>query len=223
MLLRHFALLCCFLGIYRLSAQTFQPVGGPVHQQELALEQANECYLFFDNPGGDSLTLRWRKVEVSMPDDWDAALCDYGLCYSGIPGNGIMNPVTGATQPYLKLIVLPGTTEGAAWVWFRVWEDGNEANFVDVYFSLHTQGALSAGAVAAPEFSFYPNPATSALRLDNPAASAIVVRLIGPRGETLQEETLPPNTQSTWQLDAYPAGVYYLQTDRKTWPLLIQH
>ena len=223
MLLRYFTLIGFFLGIFKMSAQTFEPVGGPVHSQELALDQANECYLLFDNPGGDSLTLRWRKLELSMPDGWDADLCDYGLCYSGIPGNGIMNPVTGSTQPYLKLIVLPGAVEGAAWVWFRVWEDGNEDNFVDVYFNLHTQGALTAADPAAPGLSIYPNPVAQTLWLDNPSDQPLPVSLISASGEVFRNEILPANTRVAWPVDACPAGFYYVQTARKTVPLVIRY
>ncbi|MBL7803480.1 MAG: T9SS type A sorting domain-containing protein [Saprospiraceae bacterium] len=211
-----FVLLPCVL-----QGQSFEPTNGPLLQQEVAFEQANECYIIFNNLSGDSLTLRWRLLEVSMPDGWDADLCDYGLCYSGIPGNGIMNPVVGPTQPYLKLIVLPDVVPGAAWLWFRAWEDGNEDNFVDVYFSLHTPGTSAAGTAGEAAPRFYPNPATDLLTLENPAATAAFFQLIAPSGQLVLQQQVLPNSAEQVSLRHLRAGTYFLKTGQKTTPLLI--
>ncbi len=141
-------------------AQSFQPLPAPLLEKEVAFEQANECYIFFDNPSGDTLQLRWRRFDVSAPEDWVIDLCDYGLCYAGIPANGTMNPVYDTIQPYLKLIVQPGTTAGAAWLHFRVFEKDHESNYVDVFFSLHTPGTTSANEPEKLNFSVFPNPAS---------------------------------------------------------------
>ena len=204
------------------SAQTFVPVAGALLQQEVEFEQANECYMIFDNPSGSPLTLRWRSLEVSMPDGWDVDLCDYGLCYSGIPGNGIMNAVSGATQPYLKLIVQPGTVEGAAWFWFRVWEDGNETNFVDVYFSLHTPGTTGATAAAITPWRFFPNPARDRIVLDNLSTKAADIRLVESDGRVVLQKSLPPFTNETLYLPDLPPGTYFLQDGSQTKTLFIQ-
>ena len=95
-----------------------------------------------------------------MPDGWDIDLCDYGLCYVGIPAGGTMNPVSGSTQAYLKLIVQPDTIAGAGWLWFQVYEVGNNSNFVDVYFSLHTPGTSgTASPGQSAGLRIFPNPA----------------------------------------------------------------
>ena len=133
-----FSALCSAQGM----AQTFQAVPAPLLESEVAFNQANECIIHFDHPAGTPLQLRWRRLEMSLPNGWDADLCDYGLCYNGVPPNGTMNPITGATQAYLKLIVLPDNVPGVGWFWFRVYEMGNDSNFVDVYFSLHTPGTV---------------------------------------------------------------------------------
>ncbi len=108
----------CFLAFGTGFAQTFQPLSGPLLVREVAFEQATECTIFFENLSGSPLQLRWRSGEVSMPDGWDIDLCDYGLCYVGIPASGVMNPISGSTQAYLKLIVQPDTVAGAGWLWF---------------------------------------------------------------------------------------------------------
>ncbi len=206
-----------------LSAQTFVPVAGALLQQQVEFEQANECYMIFDNPSGNPLTLRWRSLEVSMPDGWDADLCDYGLCYSGIPGNGIMNPVSGATQPYLKLIVQPGTTDGAAWCWFRVWEDGNDDNFVDVYFSLHTPGTSGTTSADAAPWRFYPNPAKDRILLDNPSPEILDIILSDLAGQILLHRTVSPFSTETLNLNDFTPGTYIIRSGRRTEILIIRY
>ena len=92
MTLRILLLLCTCL-TNNLLAQTFSAAPDPLFQKEIQFNQANECYIYFDNPSGDSLRLRWRLVESNLPEAWDADLCDYGSCYIGIPPNGLMSTV----------------------------------------------------------------------------------------------------------------------------------
>lgn len=203
-------------------AQTFHPLPGPVLTQEVAFEQANECYIFFENPSGDTLQLRWRSLEVSLPQDWIADLCDYGLCYTGIPPNGTMNPVFDTIQPYLKLVVQPGTVAGSAWVWFRVFEKDNDDNFVDVYFSLFTPGTTTSSEPEMRLLRVFPNPASTFLFVENKGDEAATARLLNTKGTVVWEQTLPAMSQSRVDVQAQPAGLYFLQTANQTQKILIQ-
>lgn len=198
------------------SAQTFDPVPGALLQKEVAMELANECYIFFDNPGGDSLRLRWKRMENSSPADWIMDLCDFGLCYVGIPAGGLMNPATGNEQAYLKLIVQPGLTPGAAWLWFRVWEDGNPANFADVFFDLHTPGVTSSPEVFAKNIRVFPNPASGMLFLEHAEERSMPVWLTDATGRPVWTGEVAPGERRSIDLSPWPAGLYFLKTDRGT-------
>lgn len=210
-----FLLSLCFFVPKKGITQSFQPVPGPLLVSEVAFEQANECTIFFDNPSGNLLQLRWRSGEVSKPDGWDIDLCDYGLCYSGIPTGGSMNPIWGNTQAYLKLIVQPDTVAGAGWLWFRVLEVGNDSNYVDVYFSLHTPGTSSlpvpqAGAAA---LRIFPNPAHDALFLENvfdPKTAR--ARILSAEGTVRWEGEIPTGQTATVSTSDWPRGIYFVQT-----------
>lgn len=219
--------LLCIFGIAvwanTLPAQAFAPTPGPVLQQEIAFDQANECILLLENLSPAPLTLRWRRVEVNMPEDWSADLCDYGWCYNGIPGNGIMQPVGIDTMAYLKLIVQPGATAGSAWIWFRVWPDGDETHFADVYFSLHTPGTVGASSPEPLAVRIYPNPASETLFLENSGAEAAALRLFDAQGRLVRQATLPGASRDQWPAGELPAGRYWLTDGRRQIPLVIQH
>jgi hypothetical protein len=203
-------------------AQTFQPLPAPLLEKELEFEQANECYIFFDNPSGDTLQLRWRRFEVSAPEDWVIDLCDYGLCYAGIPANGTMNPVYDTIQPYLKLIVQPGTTAGTAWLWFRVFEKDNETNYVDVYFSLYTPGLTSASEPSKASLLIYPNPASDFLFIENEGDKTYLARLLNASGRLVWGQNIQPKGHVLVDVQMYLDGLYFLQFDQQVQKILIQ-
>ena len=200
--------------------QTFFPSPDPVLEQEVQPEQANECYIFFENASGDTLQLRWKAIETNFPEQWDIDLCDFGACYVGIPATGLMNPAVGAEQPYLKLIVQPGNTPGVAWLWFRVAEAGEPNHFADVFFSLHTPGVTAAGEAPLPLVRLFPNPASGPVWLKNLQDLTVQVRLLSVGGQYFWSGTLLPLQQHALDLSAWPAGTYYMLAAGKTYPVI---
>ena len=220
----HFKLLLQVLCLFSttLGAQSFHPTPAPLHTEEVAFNLANECYLHFQNPSGDSLLLRWRRLEVGMPEGWTVDLCDYGTCYIGIPPNGIMNIVYDTTQPYLKLVVQPGNHAGAAWFWFRVFELDNESNFQDVYFSLHTPGTTAIPeSPAQTPVRFYPNPVRDVLHIDHRQPFEAPARLLDMQGRPLWEGLLPANGTTAVPTQTLPKGVYCLQVGERGYKVVL--
>jgi hypothetical protein len=215
-------LLLCVCLVNQSFAQTFHSSPAPLLVQELQFEQANECYIYFDNPGGDSLRLRWKLIESNLPAEWDADLCDYGWCYIGIPSSGLMSTVYDTIQPYLKLIVQPGTNPGTTWIWFRAFEDGNQANFEDVFFSLHTAGALGTNTPDTAVLLTYPNPANETLYLQNASQHSTLARIFHANGQVRWQGEIPPQSVQTILVNNWPSGFYMLQNDSLRQPLLIQ-
>ncbi|MFN0015110.1 MAG: T9SS type A sorting domain-containing protein [Saprospiraceae bacterium] len=216
--MRYFQLVfSLFLVTHAVMAQTFSPVPGPLLEKAVALEMATECYIFFENPGGDSLRLRWKTIAKSHPTEWTLDLCDFGLCYVGIPASGLMNFATGAERPYLKLIAQPGSVPGSAWVGFRVWEDGNPTNTVEVFFSLYTPGFTSAPEISTPApLRVYPNPTTNLFFWENTLDRPVFARLTDATGRTLWAGAAAANGNQPFDLTAWPPGFYFLQTESGT-------
>ncbi len=204
-------------------AQTFFATPGPLKEQELAFQQANECYLYFENPTGDTLQLRWKRVETSYPAAWDIDLCDYGSCYTGIPASALMNPAPAQEQPYLKLIVQPDTAPGNGWLWFRVWEEGNPANFEDVFFSVFTTGTSAVSEPLSASVRVFPNPAAEWLSIQNNTGEPMQATLCSPDGLTVWAGRLPAGQTTALQTLTWPPGLYYLRTPGKTQSVLLLH
>lgn len=216
-----FVLFCLFAA--RATAQTFAPVEGQILRQEVHFGLANECFIHFKNNSGDSLRLKWRRLEVSKPDGWKIDLCDYGTCYVGIPTSGLMNTLHDTAEAYLKLIVLPGQTSGAAWLWFRVFENGHDDNFQDVFFDLHTPGTTSAdNPVQTDGLQAFPNPVGEVLHLKNNLPESQFVRLFDSLGRLVFEKNIPSGSLETVPTGELPAGNYWLQTAGRARQIIIE-
>lgn len=204
------------------SAQTFFATPGPLKTQELAPEQANEVYIFFENSTADTLRLRWKKVEASYPAAWNVDLCDFGTCYVGIPAGGLMNPASAQQQPYLKLIVQPGTAPGAAWLWFRVWEDGNPTNYEDVFFNLNTSGTTAVPELQSGDLRAFPNPSRGGLLvLENNSGQPTDAALSDVSGQIRWTGVLPPGKTNIPASSTWIPGLYILKTRWKTCTVII--
>lgn len=222
--MKHPVFLLLFLcGLFPLAAQTFHPIPEALLEQEVAFEQANECFIYFDNPSGDTLQLRWRRFEVSVPEGWVIDICDYGLCYAGIPPNGTMNPVHDTIRPYLKLVVQPGVTAGSAWLWFRVFEKDNDTNFADVYFSLHTPGTTSIPETKQPSYRVFPNPAFDVLFVENTGKGRDGgwPSIINHAGQAVWSRPLGQGEQQSIDISTWPSGIYYLKQERLVQKILV--
>lgn len=220
---RHWLLFLLLSLAQTMFAQTFFATPGPLLEQEIAPEQANECYIFFENPGGDTLQLRWKKIEASIPAGWAADLCDLGACYVGIPASGIMNPAADSVQPYLKLIVQPGSIPGDAWIWFRVSELGNPDNYADVYFSLYTPGVTGSPEIQAQATRLFPNPSPGPVTIENLSAKNLWLRVTDSAGRLIHAGKLASEGQQMLDLSYCSPGLYFVQINEKTYPLLRQN
>lgn len=216
-------LIFIFFVVFTAQSQTFFPVSGPLHEQELAFEQANLCYIHFDNPSGDSLRLRWRRLEMSTPSDWTVGLCDYGHCYLGVPTTALMDYIYDDIQGELKLIINPKTIDGSAWFWFRVFEEGNPANFQDVYYSLYTPGTTAAyDPQENPIFRVFPNPASDFIMVENASAKPATAWLSDQTGRKVSTYDLQAKTLTNIPLESFANGIYFLHTDNTVQKISVQ-
>ena len=90
--------------------------GGDISNDNLDLELVT----WVKNTSEDTLSLKWERVIVNQPTDWQTQVCDNNLCYGAeISTNfdaeiGIFEPVTLLPKDSFQLIfhVLPKMQEG---------------------------------------------------------------------------------------------------------------
>lgn len=211
-----------FLFSKNLVAQSFRPVEGTTVSQQVNFNLANEVFIHFENLSGDTLNLKWRRLEISKPDDWQMALCDYGTCYAGVPTSGKMVPLPTNEEAYLKLIVQPAATAGQAWLWFRVWRAEDESDFRDVYFSMFSPGVSSVFDVEKTGVSVFPNPNGGEFFLKNASADARQFVLLDSFGRQVSAGEVAGESVFFFENSGLAAGFYFLKIGGQTQMIAVQ-
>jgi hypothetical protein len=222
--LRLFVVSVLLLLVTKALTQSILPVPGPTIDAEVSVDLATEVYIHFENLTEDSLQLRWRHMDSSLPESWDVDLCDFGACYIGVPASAYMNWSGPDDEPYIKLIVQPGNTPGAGWYWFRIYNAVDESEFQDVYFNLTTPGFVGVNLVSAfSEVYVYPNPVTTQLTIHNGNAIAKNLQILDMNSMPRWQGFILSNGCIQIDVTTWPAGYYFTASDGNTKLLIIQH
>lgn len=210
-------LLSLFFLVSPAGAQTFE-ADPPVLEQEVYFELANEAIINFNNLGSDTLQLRWKLLSADFPTEWNVALCDYGLCYEGIPLSGLMNPAPSPEKPFLKLVILPDQHPGVGTATFRVYNHQNQSEFVDVTFHANTPGASGDHAFTLDKASLtaFPNPAFGQIHLRHHSHQTMPFEIFDASGTSRLQGVIPAQQTYSVDLNGWPAGPYYIRTAAQT-------
>lgn len=209
--------LCLFFLLAPAEAQTFE-ADPTVLEQEIYFELANEAIINFDNLGFDTLQLRWKLLSEDFPSEWNVALCDYGLCYEGIPLSGLMNPAPSPEKPFLKLVILPEQHPGVGTAVFRVYNHLNPSEFLDVTFQVNTPGASGDNAYTAeiPKLTAFPNPAYGQIHLRHKSHQTMPFEIFDASGFSRIQGLIPNQQTYSVDLNGWPAGLYSIRTAEQT-------
>jgi len=70
----------------------------------------------------DTLYLQWEKVSESVPDRWEASVCDNQFCYATLIDSGSMNPIFPNDYSFLLLHITAHVIYGTATIRYAVWD-----------------------------------------------------------------------------------------------------
>ncbi|MES2590212.1 MAG: T9SS type A sorting domain-containing protein [Bacteroidota bacterium] len=75
------------------------------------------------HPTNDTLYFHWNKLNVSMPIDWEASVCDNSNCYTSLIESGNMLPVLPGDDGLLLIHCTPHTNSGVGIIQYTIYED----------------------------------------------------------------------------------------------------
>lgn len=75
------------------------------------------------HPTNDTLYFHWNKLNVSMPIDWEASVCDNSNCYTSLVASGNMLPVLPGDDGLLLIHCTPHTNSGVGIIQYTIYED----------------------------------------------------------------------------------------------------
>jgi hypothetical protein len=154
--------------------------------------------IFQVNTGNSKIILKWEKISVDLPAEWQYSMCDLGTCHPGIPnGPTTMDTVAVAAKGFLGLNIDPGTKAGSGMVKAYVWQDGFKAYGDTLTWYVSTPEGVGIGENPfESQIRFYPNPAVDVLNIslgENKAKSCIISDIWG--RSVLEFEPINGNNQ----------------------------
>lgn len=182
--------------------------------QDVELTNTNfSSYIRFTTQTPQEIRFRWDLIENTLPESWEAALCDHVSCYIGIPATGTMQFITmaeaqsGVDGFFNLTIVGDDAAEGQGMLTLFVYDALNPAVGDTVSWTISRGNVTGIADFEEDDiFEIYPNPATDVVNIkadgkyEAAIFNAIGQKLISVNG----------NMNETIDVSALESGVYLI-------------
>ncbi|MBN8669990.1 MAG: T9SS type A sorting domain-containing protein [Chitinophagales bacterium] len=101
---------------------TFTVFPGDTLRDVITIGDKKILYIKQQSKNGDTLLLAWKKLSVSIADQWSAYICDNGTCYNNLPDTGTMAPVPPGEYGFLSLHINANVKPGTTTIRYMVWD-----------------------------------------------------------------------------------------------------
>lgn len=151
-----------------------------------------EGYGTLRNDGDESITIRWERVVIDAPAEWEYQVCDLNQCYSTVvysnvaPDLGLNVPVTlePGQETNMDVYLLPKEVVGEGTVHLEITDVNNQdVILVETPFEFTATNVSDTESLtqASSELKVFPNPTTNYFELKgaNNVDRVVVYNIIG--------------------------------------------
>lgn len=170
--------------------------------ETLSIQQVNKT----DHP----INLAWRKLSESVPDYWEASVCDNSTCNDSLVESGAMTPVGVGEYGLLLVHVTPHKQLGVAQISYAVWDVDSPLRIDTLMYELRVDQASNV-ADFNPLFRLYPNPSSSSISITLPTLSDWQLSVVDANGKTVLKGNLRSvNERGFIDVESLASGLYWL-------------
>jgi len=189
-------------------AQDFIVSPSPVSVSGLPGDQFIDASSKVINQTNETLNLRWERIIIDIPTEWDAPICDNVLCWA--PHIGAKDFTLAPNEEGdMKVSYRPNGTEGSSEVHILIYDPLDSLNTVQEHSYFGTATTVSVEEPEEVDFTIYPNPARDYVVLpqNNQITKAILYNIAGKQVKTFD---LVTNT-NRFDIADIMRGTYLLQ------------
>ena len=170
------------------------------HLQTLSIEQVNVT--------ADTIQFAWRKVSESVPQNWEALVCDNVMCNTSLVDSGTMNPVMPGDYGFVLLHITPHVNYGTAVVRYAVWDIANDSmkDTLTYILSLDSVSAISKEETVK-SFQLFPNPANSGFNVRTKLDNGFTYSVSDLNGDEILKGVSTTNCASVFTMNV-ECGIY---------------
>ncbi len=207
---RIFAVSACLLTGLQVFAQNFSIAPNDTIEQSGTLEDLETLTISFQNPDPSPLVLKWQKVSAVVPANWEAAVCDNRICYTGLEDSGTMNAVDSSEWAFLLLHITSKVNYGTATVRYVVWDEKDLLNKDTLTFILRVDEPSGTERLQeAISIHIYPNPSNGMLFIHTNRTNGFFYRITDGAGKSINNGYSETRVL-TLLMEGIKAGLYYL-------------
>lgn len=158
------------------------------------------------HPNNDTLHFNWSKLDVVMPFDWEANICDNSNCYTSLVDSGTTLPVLPGDDALMLIHCTPHITEGTAIIRYTISEENTPLQIDTLTWIINaTVAGINSTSSISPKIWVYKNE----LHLDEFASdfsSLVIYNSIGEvvfNTQLLSEKIIP--------LPLLTPSIYFIQ------------
>lgn len=93
------------------------------------------------HPTNDTLYFIWNLLQVNMPVEWEATICDNSQCYTGLEISGATLPVLPGDNGIMLVHCIPHLIHGTGTIRYTIYEIGNPSVIDTLTWIIHTSTA----------------------------------------------------------------------------------
>jgi hypothetical protein len=170
--------------------------------------------IYQKNTSTNKIILKWERVSINLPSQWQYSMCDFGSCYPGIPvGPNTMDTVPGNGNGFLGLNIDPGTTDGTGIVKVFVYQNGFHSNGDTLTWYIKTLAAGVEELTANSGIKIFPNPAQNNLNINLNTTETANVYLMDALGRQILTSQVSSN--ASLDISTLDKGFYTLVIQTK--------
>lgn len=174
------------------------------------MEDLETLTISFQNLDSSPLVLKWQKVSAAVPANWEAAVCDNRICYTGLEDSGTMNAVDSSEWAFLLLHITSKVNYGTATVRYMVWDEKYPLDTDTLTFILRVEAPSGNGrGVEAPSIHLYPNPSNGMLFIQTSGTNGFFYQITDGAGKSMARG-FSGTRLHTLSTEGMKTGLYYL-------------
>ena len=187
-------------------SQTYSIIPDDTVQQSGVMEDMETLIISQLNSSSDTITFKWKKVNESIPANWEASICDNQVCYANLADSGTMIPVIPSEMGTMILHIAAHVNYGTAVIRYAVWDNNYPLLKDTITFIMSVLNQEISEHDGNREFSIFPNPVTNYLHVSSNTIKAYSISITDLSGKEIYFGK--SSESKTINTTFFPKGIY---------------
>lgn len=197
---------------------TFELTGYMEDLQTLTISQLNTT--------NDSIFLKWEKVSVTIPANWEATVCDNRSCYAELVDSGTMNAILPTEAGFLLLHITAHVNYSTAIIRYAVWDIVNPSARDTVTFIMTVSEPSAINETNKNAFRVFPNPANDYMNICSSANENCRINIFNSAGRKIYSSFSSADfklSTANWLNEVYMLSMTDQGNNIITKKIIVQH